>query len=137
MQLAKLKKLEKKSPSAVGGSELAVRSCSNSGVGGNLGMNLSKLRLLTRTSSVAKPISIDKLCSHGKKDCKRQKGSNNFHDMKKVKLGEWQSVVSVMEDNVEHALSVNLTAQYGYWLNRFDKFCVKFHRHKQLLLLVS
>ena len=131
MQLAKLKKLDKESTSAVGGIELPVRSCSSSGVGSNLGMNLSKLRHLTRTASVAKPISIDKSCSHGKKDRTRQKASSNLHDMKKIKLGEWQSVVSVMEDNVEHALSVNSTSQYGYWWNRFDKFCVKFNRQKQ------
>ena len=98
MQLAKLKKLDKESSSAVGGTELPVRSCSSSGVGSNLGMNLSKLRHLTRTASVAKPISIDKSCSHGKKDRTRQKASSNLHDMKKTKLGEWQSVVSVMED---------------------------------------
>ena len=73
----------------------------------------SKLRHLTGTSSVAKPTSIGKSCSHGKKDCKRQKVSSNLHDMKKVKLGEWQSVVSVMEDNVEHALSVNSSSQCG------------------------
>ena len=132
MQLAKLKKWDKQSRPAVGVSEVEARSSSSIRVGGSLEMNLSKLRLLVRNSSAVQPLSVGKSRStHGKKDCLKSMKSINSRDAKKNKGEEWQSVVNIMEDNIDHALSVNSTSQYGYWWNRFDKFCDEFHRQKQ------
>ena len=89
MQLAKLKKLDKHRRLAVDGGEVETIACSSTKVSGNLETNLSKLRLLVKAASVAKPLGILKARSaHGKKDCRVLKKSSNSCEVKKNKLGE-------------------------------------------------
>ena len=55
---------------------------------------------------------------------------NRIVDKKESKLKSWEQVVSVVDENVDQALSFNSKYQYKYWWSRFDQFCTKFSRQK-------
>ena len=118
MQLAKLRKLVRQNDEvSYEGAEKTTKSL-------NLNNKFGKLNPSVRSvhsgveMAMAQPAASTST-NESKIDC-----------AKVVKLHSWEQVVSMVDENVDQALSFKSKYQYRYWWSRYDMFCLKFCRQK-------
>ena len=118
MQLARLRKLVKQNDEV--SNEGVEKTTETLKVNNNLGKLNPSVRSVHSVveMAMAQPAASTS-ANESKIDC-----------TKVVKLNSWEQVVSMVDENVDQALSYKSKYQYRYWWSRYDMFCSKFCRQK-------